>query len=200
MKILVIKRTTENDWKNDQIDCEESRNIKQYWNEYKNENQVPFDLEFEFVKGNRLWSVDGWTPEWGYYYDKQTLLQTIETQLQEKSIDGILIDPILTEEEEMDYKSCNVVRCDTAEEIYATFARKVPIAISVPMECSPLFEQTNLYREIARNMILNNRTTIPVFHLTKFSIFYTPMFRYFIEAELKRDALEDRKQKKIEKV
>ncbi len=204
MKILVIQRTAEKDWHpSGQIWCEDSRKLQEYWREYQREQQVPFDLEFEFLRGENLCSVGGWTPELNYYYQEKTLLEEVDKRIQEGSIDGILIDPILTEEEELDYKSCNVIRCDTAEEIYNSFANQVPIGFSVPMVCSSLFERTNLYRIVVGNATRNNLTITPIFHLSKFSIFYTPMFRYYVESSLKNLAKSNQdagRQKRIEKI
>lgn len=204
MKILVIQKTTEQDWEtSSQIKCEESRRLQEYWKGYKEENLVPFDIEFEFLRGENLCSVGGWTPQWCYFYNEETLMNEIEKRIEEGSIDGILIDPILTEEEEMDYKSCNVIRCNTAERIFCEFSRRVPIGFSIPMVCTSLFEQTDLYREIVGFSIRANHIITPVFHLSNFSMFYSPMFRYYVEAGLGKSvegSQETGKQKKIEKI
>lgn len=180
MKILVIERTFDQNWKHgeygDIFDCEESKMMESYVQEYREKNQISEDIEFIFLKGS---NCGGAMSQWRCYHE-ESVLDTVRDLISEGEIDGLLLDPMLTEDEEIGYKYCNTMNCELAGKIYHTFKEEVPIALSVPFTDTSRFENTPFYAEIMLNPRRKSKIT-PIFHLTGMKAFYERMFQYYID-------------------
>lgn len=176
MKILVIERTIDQNWRHGSFDCEESKAMESYAQEYQEKNQISEKLEFIFLKGS---NCGGAMAQWRCYHE-ESVLDTIRDLLSQGEVDGILLDPILTEDEEIGYKYCNNMNCELAGKIYHTFKEEVPIAFSVAFTDTSRFESTPLHTEIRMDSRRKSPIT-PIFHLAGMKVFYERMFQYYID-------------------
>jgi len=180
MKILVIERTIDQNWghdnRKDVFQCEESQTMEKYVQAYREKNQIPEEIEFIFVKGS---NCGGMMSQWRCYHE-ESVLDTIRELVSQGEVDGLLLDPILTEEEEISYKYCNNINCELAGEIYHTFKEEIPIAFTVAFTDTSRFESTPLYMEIMQSPRKKSPIT-PIFHLAGMQVFYERMFQYYID-------------------
>ena len=100
MKILVIERTIDQNWRQvdhkDIFDCPEHKMMETFIQEYKEKKQISEDIEFIFLKGT---NCGGAMAQWRCYHE-DSVLTVIHDLIHQGEIDGLLLDPILTEDEE----------------------------------------------------------------------------------------------------
>ena len=180
MKILVIERTSDQNWRQvnqkDIYACTESKMMDTFIQEYKEKNQISEEIEFIFLKGS---NCGGSMSQWRCYHE-DSVLEVIQNLISEGEIDGLLLDPVLTEDEEIGYKYCNNMTCELASKIYHAFKDDVPVAFSVPVTDTSRFEGTQLHTEVMLNA-RNQSTVTPIFHLAGMKAFYERMFRYYMD-------------------
>ena len=180
MKILVIERTIDQNWKQvnhkDIFDCSERKMMETFIQEYKEKNQISEDIEFIFLKGT---NCGGAMAQWRCYHE-DSVLEVIHDLIHQGEIDGLLLDPVLTEDEEIGYKYCNNMNCELASKIYHAFKDEVPIAFSVPFTDTSRFESTPLHTEVMLGARSYSSVT-PIFHLAGMQVFYERMFQYYMD-------------------
>lgn len=182
-----MEPTNEDNWKLDAEGnwTEQYKDIKlrKYWSEYCEKNDVPFDLDFIFLRGNYLGQVSNSKKQWCYYFDESVVPQ-IEGLIHEGGISGILLSPVLTEEEERIFVYQNQLSCKMAETIFNVFHERLLIGVMTTPKSYTPFLQTPFCQEIELYRQKYGFSRNPIFYLHKYLEFYELMFQYYISSTL----------------
>lgn len=127
MKVLIIEPLKRN------REAFELSLINEYWKEYKdNHPKCSFDLEVECRVGTDINEVGCNAYCYFYKQDIDELIKEIETMIAKDEIIGLIINPILTYDEEKMYIYHKRIPGNTLATIYNIFKDRLPICYYFP--------------------------------------------------------------------
>ena len=188
MKLLVLTSTYDYGYNKEDVN-QSVELMTKFWNQYKEEHNISLDVDIEFLKGDdfRIVRSDLFTRT-RYYYSQQFLMKKIESLIESDGIFGLVVDPILTYTEEIDYKN-DIIEGNTARILYDHYSHKIPFYFYVPSDCY-LFNETSLCKRILEDsskLGYKKRPFINDFY--DWQLPYFDMFGYFIDYHSKKQSL-----------
>lgn len=106
---------------------EKSSQILEKWTQFQNQNNILEDLDIEFILGEEPAILGGnWELRRKLYYYTDNLINQLKERTEKEKIGGILIDPILTSEDEKNFMFCNICDGKLIKDIDIALSDKVP--------------------------------------------------------------------------
>lgn len=178
MKLLVLAPITKDNWQKEEN--KQNSNIMDFYLRYQKENKIPFDMEIEFLKGQNLACADVFYSRPAYYYN-EAILSELKDSISHQDILGIIIDPILTLQEE-ESAVCHRVEGYLAQEIYNQFSQEVPIYWLIQSGCQS-FHDSELFQKSVDFFHKKGYMGFPTIHDLEYDLelSYQKMINYFLD-------------------